>query len=71
MKSDVVVNCSPCNIDRPKRPASLKIALSRCRHEARAMDAQTVREQQQIADRFYALGLIPKAIAIRKAVWAF
>jgi len=35
------------------------------------MDAQTVREQQQIADRFYALGLIPKAIAIRKAVWAF
>jgi aliphatic sulfonates family ABC transporter substrate-binding protein len=59
------------SLEHGMSPASLKIALSRCRHEARAMDAQTVREQQQIADRFYALGLIPKAIAIRKAVWAF
>ncbi|NDL61684.1 sigma-54-dependent Fis family transcriptional regulator [Acerihabitans arboris] len=50
-------------------PASLQCALARCSHETRAIDAHVIREQQKIADRFYALGLIPKAISIRKAVW--
>ncbi|WP_413741133.1 aliphatic sulfonate ABC transporter substrate-binding protein [Sodalis sp. RH15] len=50
-------------------PASLEVALSRCSHETRAIDARVIREQQKIADRFYALGLIPKAIFVRNAVW--
>ncbi|KKZ20031.1 ATPase AAA [Serratia marcescens] len=49
--------------------ASLELALSRRSHEIRAMDVQVIRQQQSIADRFYALGLLPKAIAVREAVW--
>ncbi len=49
--------------------ASLELALSRRSHEIRAMDLQVIRQQQSIADRFYALGLLPKAIAVREAVW--
>ena len=48
---------------------SLELALSRRSHEIRAMDLQVIRQQQSIADRFYALGLLPKAIAVREAVW--
>ncbi|EMH4106583.1 sigma-54-dependent Fis family transcriptional regulator [Serratia ureilytica] len=50
--------------------ASLELALSRRSHEIRAMDLQVIRQQQSIADRFYALGLLPKAIAVREAVWS-
>ncbi|HIE4801296.1 TPA: aliphatic sulfonate ABC transporter substrate-binding protein [Serratia marcescens] len=49
--------------------ASLELALSRRSHEIRAMNLQVIRQQQSIADRFYALGLLPKAIAVREAVW--
>ncbi|WP_276311776.1 sulfonate ABC transporter substrate-binding protein [Serratia marcescens] len=49
--------------------ASLELALSRRSHEIRAMDLQVIRQQQSIADRFYALGLLPRAIAVREAVW--
>ncbi|MBH3319999.1 sigma-54-dependent Fis family transcriptional regulator [Serratia ureilytica] len=49
--------------------ASLELALSRRSHEIRAMDLQVIRQQQSIADRFYALGLLPKAIVVREAVW--
>ncbi|MEL5660440.1 sigma-54-dependent Fis family transcriptional regulator [Serratia ureilytica] len=49
--------------------ASLELALSRRSNEIRAMDLQVIRQQQSIADRFYALGLLPKAIAVREAVW--
>jgi ABC-type nitrate/sulfonate/bicarbonate transport system substrate-binding protein len=49
--------------------ASLELALSRRSHEVRAMDLQVIRQQQSIADRFYALGLLPRAIAVREAVW--
>jgi aliphatic sulfonates family ABC transporter substrate-binding protein len=49
--------------------ASLELALSRRSHEIRAMDLQVIRQQQSIADRFYALGLLPRAINVRDAVW--
>lgn len=49
--------------------ASLELALSRRSHETRAMNLQVIRQQQSIADRFYALGLLPRAINVRDAVW--
>ena len=49
--------------------ASLALALSRRQHEPRAINRTVMRDQQTIADRFYALGLLPKAINIREAVW--
>ncbi|WP_396242380.1 aliphatic sulfonate ABC transporter substrate-binding protein [Hafnia alvei] len=48
---------------------SLALALSRRQHEPRAINRTVMRDQQTIADRFYALGLLPKAIKIREAVW--
>lgn len=48
---------------------SLSHALSRRSHQTRRMDLAIVREQQAIADRFYALGLLPRAIKVRDAVW--
>ncbi|CAI0730064.1 Transcriptional regulatory protein ZraR [Serratia entomophila] len=49
--------------------ASLELALSRRSHETRVMNLQVIRQQQSIADRFYALGLLPRAINVRDAVW--
>lgn len=49
--------------------ASLALALSRRQHEPRAINTTVVRDQQTIADRFYALGLLSKAIKIREAIW--
>lgn len=49
--------------------ASLALALSRRQHEPRAINRTVMRDQQTIADRFYSLGLLPKAINIREAVW--
>lgn len=49
--------------------ASLALALSRRQHEPRAINTTVMRDQQTIADRFYALGLLSKAIKIREAVW--
>jgi hypothetical protein len=34
------------------------------------MDLAIIRDQQAIADRFYALGLLPRAIKVRDAVWS-
>ncbi|ANC41993.1 AAA family ATPase [Hafnia alvei] len=49
--------------------ASLALALSRRQHEPRTINTTVMRDQQTIADRFYALGLLSKAIKIREAVW--
>ncbi|WP_058911246.1 aliphatic sulfonate ABC transporter substrate-binding protein [Entomohabitans teleogrylli] len=49
--------------------AALEQALARRSHQTQTMDSQIVREQQRIADRFYALGLIPTPVRIRDAVW--
>lgn len=48
---------------------SLRLALSRRSHQPRSMDVHIVRQQQIIADRFYALGLLPRAIRVGDAVW--
>lgn len=50
--------------------SSLEIAIRRLTHGPRPLDIGVIREQQKIADRFYALGLIPRAIVVRDAVWA-
>ena len=50
--------------------SSLEIAIARLTHGARPLSLGVIREQQKIADRFYALGLIPRAIAVREAVWS-
>lgn len=49
--------------------ASLTHALARRSHQTRRMDLNIIRQQQAIADRFYALGLLPRAIKVREAVW--
>ena len=48
---------------------TLRQALSRHRHQVLSMDNGIIRQQQVIADRFYALGLLPRAVRIRDAVW--
>ncbi|MEE3651067.1 MULTISPECIES: sigma-54-dependent Fis family transcriptional regulator [unclassified Brenneria] len=49
--------------------ATLELALSRRRNTPAAMNSHVIREQQIIADRFFALGLLPRAINIRDAIW--
>lgn len=49
---------------------SLTHALTRRSHQTQRMDLAIIRCQQAIADRFFALGLIPRAIKVRDAVWA-
>lgn len=46
-------------------------ALSRRSHQTRAMAFDVIKQQQAIADRFYALGLINKPACVREAVWPF
>lgn len=48
---------------------SLACALARRSHQTREMDMQAVRAQQTIADRFYALGLLSRPVAVREAIW--
>lgn len=48
---------------------SLQHALKRRQHRTSAMTPAVVAEQQRIADRFYALGLISRPIRVRDAVW--
>jgi aliphatic sulfonates family ABC transporter substrate-binding protein len=48
---------------------SLLHALARRSHQTQRMDLTIIRDQQAIADRFYALGLLPRAIKVRDAVW--
>lgn len=51
--------------------ASVERALSRRSHKTRAMAFEVIKEQQIIADRFYALGLITKPVRVRDAIWQF
>jgi ABC transporter, substrate-binding protein, aliphatic sulfonates family len=44
-------------------------ALTRRSHKTRSMVFEVIKEQQIIADRFYALGLINKPVRVREAVW--
>ncbi|MGL5240497.1 MAG: aliphatic sulfonate ABC transporter substrate-binding protein [Kluyvera ascorbata] len=48
---------------------SLACALARRSHQTREMDMQAIRAQQTIADRFYALGLLSRPVAVREAMW--
>ncbi|WP_241622419.1 aliphatic sulfonate ABC transporter substrate-binding protein [Rosenbergiella australiborealis] len=48
----------------------LEAALSRRSHQTQLMNSRILREQQIIADRFYALGLLPRPINVRQAVWS-
>ncbi len=48
---------------------SLECALARRSHQTREMDLKVIRAQQTIADRFYALGLLSKPVAVRDAIW--
>lgn len=49
--------------------AALVCALARRSHQTREMDMQAIRAQQTIADRFYALGLLNRPVAVREALW--
>ncbi|WP_343553010.1 sigma-54-dependent Fis family transcriptional regulator [Pantoea sp.] len=49
--------------------ASVERALTRRSHKTRAMVFEVIKEQQIIADRFYALGLINKPVRVRDAIW--
>ena len=49
--------------------SSVERALVRRSHKTRAMAFEVIKEQQIIADRFYALGLISKPVRVRDAVW--
>ncbi|MGC0837699.1 sigma-54-dependent Fis family transcriptional regulator [Pantoea agglomerans] len=48
---------------------SLMHALTRRSHQTQRMNLAIIREQQTIADRFYALGLLSRAIRVRESVW--
>ncbi|OIX90618.1 sigma-54-dependent Fis family transcriptional regulator [Pantoea sp. Ae16] len=48
---------------------SLLHALTRRSHQTQRMNLAIIREQQMIADRFYALGLLSRAIRVRESVW--
>lgn len=48
---------------------SLLHALTRRSHQTQRMNLAIIREQQMIADRFYALGLLSRAIRVRDSVW--
>lgn len=50
-------------------PQALSHALLRRSHQTQRMDLSVIRAQQTIADRFYALGLLPRAVNVRDAVW--
>jgi aliphatic sulfonates family ABC transporter substrate-binding protein len=79
---DELRKISRCAVNNPGKAAhslsselgidasSLEIAIRRLTHGAKPLDLGVVREQQKIADRFYALGLIPRAVAVRDAVWS-
>jgi sulfonate transport system substrate-binding protein len=48
---------------------ALKVALGRLAYGVQPIDEDVIAEQQRIADTFYALGRIPRRIAVREAVW--
>ena len=48
----------------------LEMAMRRLTVGARILDEGVMRDQQVIADRFYKGGLLPRAIAVRDALWS-
>lgn len=50
-------------------PTVLEVALARMGYGVRPMDEAVTAEQQRIADTFAAIGLLPKKISVRNAVW--
>ena len=48
----------------------LAVALARLSYGVAPLDAQTIADQQQVADAFHGLGLLPKPIRVADAVWA-
>jgi len=50
-------------------PSALRIAVARMTYGTKPMDRHVVAEQQKIADRFYALGLLDRSIEVRNALW--
>ena len=47
----------------------LQTALDRMGYGVRPLDGEVVAEQQQIADTFHGLGLLPKPISVKDVVW--
>ena len=47
----------------------LEVALGRMGYGVKPLDEAVAAEQQRIADTFLALGLLPKPIEVRQAVW--
>jgi sulfonate transport system substrate-binding protein len=47
----------------------LEVALGRLGYGVRPLDEGVVAEQQKIAGTFHALGLVPKPVEVRQAVW--
>jgi sulfonate transport system substrate-binding protein len=45
------------------------VALERQTYGVRPIDAETIADQQRIADTFYALGLVPKHVVVSSVVW--
>jgi DNA-binding NtrC family response regulator/ABC-type nitrate/sulfonate/bicarbonate transport system substrate-binding protein len=56
----------PFGMDYP----GLEMAMRRLTLGARILDATVMRDQQEIADRFYSSGLLPRAIAVKDALWS-
>jgi hypothetical protein len=48
----------------------LEMAMRRLTAGSRMLDEAVMRDQQMIADRFYSGGLLPRAIAVREALWS-
>ena len=46
----------------------LEVALKRQTYGVRPIDTETIRDQQHIADTFYALGLVPKPVVVSAVV---
>ncbi|MDR7036592.1 sulfonate transport system substrate-binding protein [Methylobacterium sp. BE186] len=47
----------------------LTVALGRLSYGVRPIDAETIADQQRVADAFHALGLLPKPLRVADAVW--
>ncbi len=47
----------------------LEIALNRQSYDVKPLDDTVIAEQQKIADTFFRLGLLPKAINVKDVAW--
>lgn len=50
-------------------PRALEAAFGRLTYGAKAIDEGIIREQQEIADTFHALGILRSSISVREAAW--